>query len=161
ASNAFAFAPDMTEPGYLYVGATVPVGKPVEPVRDKIIQIVEGLAKQPPTDDEIARYRAREAKNFALMLTSSEAIAGGLVAAETLGDWRLLFLGRDLSDKLTAAQVAEDAATFLKPANRTVGLFLPTKSPERSPLPGQPDVGALVKDYTGREAVAEGEAFEP
>src|SRR5262249_40154473 len=72
ASNAFAFAPDMTEPGYLYVGATVPVGKPVEPVRDKIIQIVEGLAKQPPTDDEIARYRAREAKNFALMLTSSE-----------------------------------------------------------------------------------------
>ena len=41
------------------------------------------------------------------------------------------------------------AAQYLKSSNRTVGLFIPTKTPERAPLPAQPDVVAMVKGYKG------------
>jgi zinc protease len=150
----------MAEPGFLYIEADVPKGKSVDVVKDKMIQIVEGLGKQPPTDEEIARWKAHEAKQFELFLASSEGTARGLVEAEAVGDWRLLYLGRDRAEKLGAKAAADVAVAFFKPANRTVGLFLPTATPERSPLPGEPDVAALVKDYQGRAAVAEGEAFE-
>ena len=56
--------------------------------------------------------------------------------------------------------VAAPAEAYLKPANRTVGMFLPGKAPDRAPLPAMPDVAKLVKDYKGEQAVAEGETFE-
>ena len=49
----------------------------------------------------------------------SEAIA--------LGDWRLLFLARDRLRAVTAADVQRVAAAYLKPANRTVGVFMPDR----------------------------------
>jgi zinc protease len=47
------------DPGALEIVVVVPLGKPIEPVRDKMIEIVEGLAKHPPTEEEVARYRAK------------------------------------------------------------------------------------------------------
>ncbi len=37
---------------------------------------------------------------------------------------------------------------------------MPTKTPDRSPLPGRPDVAALTKDYAGGAATSGGEAFD-
>src|SRR5262249_43725469 len=71
------------------------------------------------------------------------------------------FLRRDRIAKLTPAAVASVAATFLKKDNRTVGLFIPTPAPDRSPLTERPDVTALVKDYQGRAGVQLGEEFSP
>ena len=53
------------------------------------------------------------------------------------------------------------AAKYLKPANRTLGLFVPTAKPDRSDIPAPPDVAAMLKDYKGEAAVAAGEAFDP
>jgi zinc protease len=53
------------------------------------------------------------------------------------------------------------AAAYLKPSNRTLGLFYPTDKPDRVEVPPMPDVAALVKDYKGGEALAAGEAFDP
>src|SRR5262249_26992447 len=61
---------------------------------------------------------------------------------------------------LTADRVRKAAQTFFKQSNRTVGVFLPTKAPDRAPLPPSIDVASLVKEYKGGTAMAEGEKFE-
>jgi zinc protease len=76
------------------------------------------------------------------------------------GDWRLAFIYRDSLKKVTTAAVANVAHLYLKPSNRTTGMFIPTNLPDRSPIPVTPDVEKLVKDYKGGEALAAGEAFE-
>jgi zinc protease len=53
------------------------------------------------------------------------------------------------------------AATYFKLSNRTVGVFIPTEKPDRSEIPGRPDVVAMLKDYKGEAAVAMDEAFDP
>ena len=78
-----------------------------------------------------------------------------------MGDWRLFFLHRDRLRKVTPEDVQRVAATYLKPSNRTLGLFVPTQKPDRAEIPPTPDVAALLKDYKGDAAVAAGEAFDP
>ena len=64
-------------------------------------------------------------------------------------------------EKVTADDVNRVAQAYLKPDNRTVGLFYPTQSPNRAEIPAVPDIAAMVDGYQGRAAVAEGEAFDP
>jgi zinc protease len=45
------------------------------------------------------------------------------------GDWRLAFLDRDQVEKVTPADCARVAAAYLKPSNRTIGLFIPEQDP--------------------------------
>ena len=79
-----------------------------------------------------------------------------------MGDWRLFFLYRDLLEQVTPEEVHRVAQTYLRPSNRTLGYFYPVdETPQRAEVPAAPDVEALVANYTGREAVAEGEAFDP
>lgn len=46
-----------------------------------------------------------------------------------MGDWRLFFLRRDQVRQLTLADVQRVAGAWLRPDNRTVGLYLPTAQP--------------------------------
>jgi zinc protease len=160
ASSVDVFNIPLAEPGEMIFIAEVPVGKPLEPVRAKMIEIVEGLAKNPATAEEVERFKARQRKQYDLAFANPESIALGFTTWAGAGDWRLMFVHRDRVDALDAKAVNAAAATFLKQANRTVGTFEPTKAPDRAPLPGTPDVVALVKDYKGKAAMAAGEAFE-
>ena len=53
------------------------------------------------------------------------------------------------------------AKLIFKASNRTTGLFIPEAAPERAEIPATPDVAASLKDYKGKAAVEEGEAFDP
>jgi len=53
------------------------------------------------------------------------------------------------------------AAKYLKTDNRTVGFFYPTDEPDRVEVPDLPDLATALAGYTGREAIAAGEAFDP
>ena len=160
ATRVWGYAYDWAEPGALLLFAEVRQDKAVEPVRAKMIQVVEGLAAAKLGDDEVARFRNQYLKNFELALTDSQEIAVELSEYAAMGDWRLLFLGRDRVEKVQKAEVQQAAAAWLKPTNRTVGLFLPTRTPDRAPLPAQPDVPAMVQGYQGKDAMTAGEDFE-
>jgi zinc protease len=147
------------EPGVLQVYADVRADARIDLVRDKMIQIVEGLGSSKITDDELNRFKARSLREIQLGLTDPERIGVELSEWAAMGDWRLKFVYRDRVQALTAERVQKLAQNYLKSSNRTLGLFLPARAPDRSPQPPSVDVKALVASYKGQNKVAEGEAF--
>jgi zinc protease len=94
-------------------------------------------------------------------MNDSQRVAIGLTEYQSMGDWRLLFLDRDRIKTVTPEDVARVAKLYLKSSNRTIGQFIPTDHPDRSEIPAPADVSAMVKDYKGQAALAQGEAFDP
>jgi zinc protease len=148
------------DPGALEIRATVPKGVNLDTVRDKMIAVVEGLAKTKITDEEVARFKARTKKQFKLMIANSAQL--GLRMSEYIGagDWRLLFLHRDRVAALAAADVQQAATAYLMASNRTLGLFIPAKTQERAPLKETPDIAKTVAGYKGAPPEFEGEKFD-
>jgi zinc protease len=161
ASNAGAFNLDGREPGLLLTYAQVLKEKSLEDAKTTMLQTLDGFFKEPVTQVDVDRAKNELIKQIELLFNSSERV--GLALSESIGsgDWRLLFLNRDLLKKVSVDDVNRVAALYLKPDNRTTGLFIPTEKPERSEIPATPDVDALVKDYKGTQTVAAGEAFDP
>lgn len=161
ASGVFNFPYIFGESSLLIVGAQVLKEASLDVAKDGLLQVAEDFAKTPVTKEEVERARGQLLKNIELRLNSSEEV--GLEISEWLGvgDWRLLFINRDRLRKITAEEVQQAALRYLKSANRTLGLFIPTAKPDRAEIPANPDVLALVKDYKGDAKIAEGEAFDP
>jgi zinc protease len=90
------------------------------------------------------------------MLNSADRV--GLQLSEFIGqgDWRLFFINRDRIRKGDVEDVQKAASEYLKPSNRTLGVFVPTRSriAPRSRL--RRTSASVVKDYKGDAAVAGG-----
>jgi zinc protease len=123
--------------------------------------VVEGVAKQKPTDEEVERARRKILADRELRMASSSQVGIELSEWGALGDWRLFFLHRDRIKKVTPENVARVASRYLQRSNRTIGLYIPSEQPAYASIPPTPAVADLVKDYKGGESMAAGEAFEP
>ena len=161
AASVFGFPFIFGEPSLLLVGAQLRQEQSLDEAREIMLKVLEDIAKNPITKDEVERAKANLLKEIELKLNSVEDV--GLEMSEWIGygDWRLMFITRDRIRKLTAEEVQRVAVNYLKQSNRTLGQFIPTQKPDRSEIPANPDVLALVKDYKGDAKVAEGEVFEP
>ncbi|HEX8180931.1 MAG TPA: pitrilysin family protein, partial [Pyrinomonadaceae bacterium] len=161
ASSVFGFDFQWHDPTIAVFGAEVRQGESLDAARDALLQTVEGIGANPPTKEEVDRARAQLLKNIELALNNSDQV--GLTLSEFIGagDWRLFFLHRDRLRKVTPEEVGQVAARYFKPANRTLGLFIPTPKPDRAEIPPTPDLLAVLKDYKGDAAMATGEAFDP
>lgn len=149
------------DPGIALFSAQLRKTDSLDPARDALIQTVEEFATKAPTAEEVDRARTNILKNIDLTLNSADRVGLELSEWIGMGDWRLFFINRDRTKKVTAADVQRVAAAYLKPTNRTVGIFAPVDKIDRAEIPPTPDVAALVKDYKGEAIVAEGEAFDP
>ena len=161
ASSSFGMDGQQRDPGFAYFGASVRQGASLEAARDALLAVLEGFAANPVTEDEVERERTRLVNDIELMIADSRQLTAVLSECVGMGDWRLLFLHRDRLKQVRAADVQAVALRYLKPANRTVGLFIPTKAPDRAEIPSVPDIAAMVKDYRGASPVAQGEGFNP
>src|SRR5688500_15338026 len=161
ASSIFGFSFQWREPTLTMFGAEVRLGSSLDSAKDTLLETVEGLGATPPTKEEVERARAQLLTQIDLNLNRSDLI--GLTMSESIGagDWRLFFLHRDRVRKVTTEEVQKVAAKYFKPSNRTLGMFIPTKQPDRAEIPATPDVAAALKDYKGDPAIAAGEAFDP
>jgi zinc protease len=131
-----------------------------ETARDAMIEIAEGVAKEPVTEEEVERAKRRYLADRERALTKSKSIALELSEWIGAGDWRLLFIHRDRVAKVTPDDVNRVAAKYMKSTNRTAGVFIPTPKIDRVTVPESPDVIAMVKDYKGGKAIAKGEKFD-
>jgi zinc protease len=162
ASAVGALAVPTAEPSLLVLHATLDGAASMDTAFRAMHDVTAGLAgDRPVTAAEVERAKATLLKNIDLELNNSERVGLTLSEAIAAGDWRLLFLTRDRIRAVSAADVQRVARAYLKPANRTVGAFIPTPAPDRAEIPEAGDVGAMVKDYKGQARVAEAEAFDP
>jgi zinc protease len=161
ASSVYNFSFQLREPGLEVFGAEVRQGSSLEEARDILIKTVEDFATKPPTAEEVERAKRAFLKDIDLALTSPENLGVNLSEWIAMGDWRLFFLNRDLTRKVTAEDVQRVAASYLKQSNRTVGAFIPTPKPDRAEIPPVPNIAEMLKDYKGDTVVQAGEAFDP
>lgn len=165
ATSVFGTERQKHDPGSAYFGASVRAGQAIEPVRDVLIDTIEGLARNPPTDEEVELVKTRMLNEIEMLLANSRSLAIVLSEAIAIGDWRLLFLHRDRLRQVKTEDVRRVAAAYLRSANRTVGMFLPGGEAQRVEIPAAPDVAGMVRDYRGDPGaaarLAAGESFEP
>jgi len=154
-------ASGMHDPGFAMAFAQLKPDQNLDEAQQILLKTVEGLAAEPPTQEEVDRAKGRILKNYELSLTNSENVGLMLGGYAGDGDWRELFLARDEVKKVTPADVRRVAAAYLKSSNRTMGEFIPTDSPDRAVIPDTPDPSVRLKDYKGGEAISAGEAFDP
>ena len=162
AASVGAFSQALAEPGPFLLFANVRNTNSLDSAQLAMDQVIARLVTDSGvTAAEVERVKATEAKNVELLLNNTTSVGLGLSEYIAAGDWRLLFLHRDRIQKVSAADVNRVARQYLKPANRTLGLFVPTDKPDRAEVPEAGDVVAMVKDYKGNVALVAGEAFDP
>jgi zinc protease len=160
ASSSFAFAWALADPAVLFLGAQLAPGQDVDKARAALMQVGETLARQPVSAEELQRARTQWLNGWEQNFTDPENVGMSLSEAIALGDWRLFFLGRDQVRDVTLADVQRVAEAYLKPSNRTLGLYLPTEQPQRAPAPAKVDVAQALQAFKPQAAAAQVEAFD-
>lgn len=148
------------DPGVFKLTAQVATGNDPAEILAAMSEIAETLHEKGVTEEEVARAKTYWLKSWELTLNDSQQVAIQLSEWAAQGDWRLMFLYRDRLEQVTPATVNAVAKKYLHRNNRTSGLFLPSKESERVTVPATPNLAEMIGDYKGREALAQGEAFE-
>jgi zinc protease len=151
----------MHDPGVALAFVQLKPDQSIDDAQQVLLKTVEGLASDPPTQEEVDRAKTRILKNIDLAMTNSQTVAMMIGQDAGNGDWRSFYLLRDEVGKVTPADVTRVAKAYLKSSNRTLGEFIPTKTPDRAEIPATPDPAVRFKDYHGGAAIQQGEAFDP
>ncbi len=159
-ASVFASGRPMHDPGTFEVSAGLPKGGNTDEVRDIILATLEAVKDQGVTAEEVDRAKRQILKQRELASADANQTAIQLSESIAQGDWRLYFLGRDRIEQVTPEQVRDVARKYLTRSNRTVGVFVPTDQPDRTPIPAGPDIASLVDGYKGRAVGESAEAFD-
>ena len=162
-NKAVSIAPwnfSLKEPGYIIFMAELGKEQSIAELRAGLQEALENIKAQPVTEQELQRAKTSLMVGFDDTMNDPQRLAMQLSESAASGDWRLLFWERDRLEALTAQQVQAAAENYFKESNRTFGQFIPTAAPERSVIPEQVDVSALLANYQGRTAVNAGENFD-
>jgi zinc protease len=162
ASTAWGSERALHDPGFMSFGAALDKSAPLAPARAALLEAVEGVVKDGVQAAEFERARTRLLNDFEKMQLETASLVRALSEFQAMGDWRLYFLYRERLRKVTLEDVKRVAASYLKPANRVTGEFVPTDAPERAEIP---EVKGLQDTLAGfqpaDESVRLGETFDP
>ena len=151
----------LRDPGWASFGAIVPKDAPLEPARAALLAALEGPGREAVNDAEVERARTQLLNDMEKAPLNSLGYVRWLGEFAAMGDWRLFFLYRERLRKVTTADVQRVLETYLKPANRVLGTFVPTDKPDRAVIPSAPDLAAALAQFKSSETVQAGEAFDP
>ena len=154
---------ELHDPGFITAAATLSNDQSLDDVRKTMMDTIAAVATDPPTADEVTRARTRILQGMETRMANSQQAALGLSDMIAAGDWRLYFVNYDQVKSVTPADVVRVAKLYFKPANRTVGYFIPTAEPDRTEVPPPAEPVALdsfLRDYKTGLSVSAGEAFD-
>jgi zinc protease len=161
AASAWGHERMLHDPGYASFGATLPRDGALAPARDALLAALEGPARERITDAEVERARTALLNDMEKAPLDSLGYVRWLAEFASMGDWRLFYVYRERVRSVGTADVQRAMETYLKPANRVLGVFLPTDKPERAEIPATPDLAAAIAGLKDSDAVQAGEAFDP
>ena len=148
------------DPGAIVISAEVVPGNEPNSVVEGMLDSIEEVVSGGITEAEVVRAKLQFRKYIDQLLADTPKLLVELAESAAAGDWRLLFFNRDRIQSVTVDDVNRVAKKYLQASNRTVGIYLPTKQPQRTPISAPPDVTALLKDYQGRQGGTVVEAFD-
>ena len=160
AAQVFETSEGAAEPGLQMFGVMLAKDGDPEQVKAVLLKELENLKSNPFTAAELERAQAKVRKALDQIFSDTKTLAVTLSEGMAAGDWRHLFLDRDWCLSATVDQVQAAAQSAFKVSNRTLAQYIPTETPDRSEVPAAMDIAALVKDYKGKEVIAQGEAFD-
>ncbi|MBU6296392.1 MAG: insulinase family protein, partial [Planctomycetes bacterium] len=161
ASDVSAFAFSWHDPGALELEASVEKAADPSKALDILRSTLDDVQAKGIASEDVARAKAQILKRRELQMADSNRIGISLSDWASKGDWRLFFLHRDRLEKVTTEEVKRVAGLYLRPSNRTTGVYLPETSPQRSEIPTVTNLAETLKDYKGRDSIAVGQFFEP
>jgi zinc protease len=159
ATSASARAGNNHDPGLFTASASAEPEK-LDVVKETLIKTIEDLGATPFTAEEVERAKVRNKRAEEMRQSNAQAMSQALSSASSLGDWRLLFIQRDRIAAVTTDDVNRVAKTYFQKHNRTVGIYIPEKQPQRLAISPAPAMDTLVKDYKGGSVGTAGEAFD-
>ena len=160
ASRVWGYDGGAYDPGAATFGAALAKDAPLDAARDALLDELETLAAKPVTAAEVERARTELLNDFEKTQLDARLLVSTLSEYSAMGDWRLFFVYRDRLRALGVPDVQRVADTYLRPANRVLGVFIPVAQPARAEIPPRADVAAAVADYRGAERSFAGEAFD-
>ena len=161
ATSASAFAEGFKFPGFFWTSAGVPLDGSLEEAEAAIAATIEDVKENPPTEEELGRFKLAVENSYTNMSNSVMGVARQLSEWSARGDWRLFYIARDRAESVSVEDVQRVAKKYLISSNRTKGYFKPVEeTPPRAIVDPNPDIESLVEGYQGREAVAKGEMFD-
>lgn len=149
------------DPGTASAFAVLPPDADVSKIETLLLDLAEGRSARPFDESELARVRDIAVNSYRQQMKHPEALIqqiSGLIAA---GDWRLLFQLMEDIPKVTLADVERVRAAYFRPANRTLGRYLPASGVERVEIPAAPPLDQRLASLQGPPKVEEGEQLEP
>jgi zinc protease len=150
------------DPGFLYFGGTLPKDGKLDAAREALLEVLENLRGAPVRAEEVERARTSLLNEFEKTQLETSDFLRALGEFAAMGDWRLYFLYRERLKKVTLADVQRVAEHYLKPANRVLGSFVPTGSPDRAVIPPSQEWHAALDAFRSDDGgMSLGEAFDP
>ena len=154
-------AQDDHDPSVAMAFAQLKPDQSIDDAREILLKTVEGMASDPPTQEEVDRAKARILKNIELAATNSQN--GGAATGRVCGRWRLAHVlpaarRGGQGDARGCDARGEDVSEVVEPHAGRVYSDRGSGSRRDS---GDTRSGGAFKDYNGGEAIQQGEVFDP
>jgi zinc protease len=149
------------DPGGARAVAVLAPGVDVDKAQQRLLDLVEGRAGSLFTEADIQRVRELALVSYRQEMKHPQGVMQQISDVVGAGDWRLLFVLMDELPKVTLADVERVRAAYFRPANRTLGRYLPAESVERVEIPAAPPLDQRLAGVQAPPQVAEGETFVP
>jgi len=160
ASSVFGFPRSLHDPGSVLFGAELP--SELDPVisLDVMTQLLENLAAEPFTEQELERARTQWNNSWEQLYSNIQGVGVAISEPIARGDWRLMFKHRDRIREVTLEDLQRVVQQYFVAANRTEGIYIPTDKPVRAPAKERYDIAPMLQGYEGEELGQMIQAFE-
>ncbi|MCE4554530.1 M16 family metallopeptidase [Roseateles cellulosilyticus] len=149
------------EPGIANAYAVLAPDADVSRVETLLLDLAEGRTTKPFEEGELARVRDIAVNSYRQQMKNPEALIQQISSLIAAGDWRLLFQLMEDIPKVTLADVERVRTAYFRPANRTLGRYLPASSVERVEIPAAPPLAERLATLQGPPKLEAGEQLAP
>lgn len=149
AAEAGSSAYPMRDPGLLRIGATARTGVTAATVEQAILEVLDLLARQEVTPEELARVKRQARAQFVYARDGVHGFAGAIGAYAMVDHPEAFFALPDRIERVGAAEVQRVAAATFDPRRRTVGWYVPEEGAPSAASPTAVAVTPGVAFWTG------------
>ena len=128
ASSIFSYQPQSIDPNLFYIYGVSAKDVSAEQLEKAIIAELNNIMKNGVTEQELQKVKNTKLVNFYRQMATINGKANTIGSYEMyFGDYKKLFSAPNEYSKVTIADVQKVAKTYLKKANRTVGILSSTE----------------------------------